>query len=52
LYLFAALAEAAPFCKDLKMGIAWVSKRDSIKDDINRESMQGRFGDAMAVQVS
>ena len=50
LYLMAALAEAAPYCKDLKMSALWVSKRDEIKNDINRESHQGRFGDAMAVR--
>lgn len=52
LYLFAALAEAAPFCKDLKMAGVWISKRDEIKNDINREAMQGRFGDAMAVSTA
>jgi hypothetical protein len=52
LYLFAALAEAAPYLKDLKMAMAWTSKRDEIKNDINREAMQGRFGDAMAVSTA
>lgn len=51
LYLMAALAEAAPYAQNLKMAGVWVAKRNEIKEDINRESMQGRYGDAMAVRV-
>jgi hypothetical protein len=51
LYLFAALAEATPYMKDLKMAAVWTAKRDGIKDDINEESMQGRYGAGMAVTL-
>lgn len=51
LYLMAALAEAAPYMKDLNMAGIWTAKRNEIKADINRESMQGRFGDGMAVSL-
>lgn len=52
LYLFAALAEAEPFLKNDKRVALWTSKRDQVKDDINKEAHQGRFGDAMAVRTA
>lgn len=51
LYLFAALAELEPFLKNDKRVALWMGKRDEIKNDINREAMQGRYGDGMAVSA-
>lgn len=49
LYLFAALAEAEPFLKNDKRVMLWMSKRDAILADVNREAQGSHFGDAMAV---
>jgi hypothetical protein len=51
LYLMAALAEAAPYMKDQAMTGVWTAKRNEIKEDINRETRQGRYGDGMAVSL-
>lgn len=51
LYLFASLAECAPFLKQGEWSPFWMQKRDMIKDEINRQANQSRFGDGMAVSV-
>lgn len=51
LYLFAALSELEPFLKNDKRVSLWMGKRDEIKNDINKEAMQGRYGDGMAVSA-
>lgn len=42
LYLFASLAEAAPYMKDDKRVPMWMSKRDSICADMNGEMQEGQ----------
>lgn len=52
LYLFAALAEAELFLKNDKRVLAWISRRDAILDDVNREDRAAKGGDGMAVRVA
>lgn len=51
LYLYASLAECGPFLKQTEWSPFWVQKRDSIKDECNRQANLSRFGDGMAVSV-
>ena len=51
LYLFAALAEAAPYIKDDPRIALWVAKRDMILNDVNREAEEGRQDTAMETQL-
>lgn len=45
LYLFAALAEAAPFLKNDSRVTLWTAKRDAILQDVNSEDKEGAYGD-------
>jgi hypothetical protein len=51
LYLWACMAETMPFLVNDKRVPLWISKRDGIIDDINREGRKSVGGDAMAVMV-
>ena len=52
LYLYAALAEAAPFILNADRTALYEAKYQSIKDSVNNAHKQGRFPSAMRVQVA
>ena len=52
LYLFAALAEAEAFIKNDPRIQLWMTKRDMILDDVNRQAGESRFGNGLAVRVA
>lgn len=52
LYLFAALAEAAPFMKDDARVVLWTSKRDQIVTDVNGEDDAEEFGGGPLVMAA
>lgn len=52
LYLFATLAEAAPFLKDDARVALWTAKRNEIAKDINSFATKYRYGDRISVRAS
>lgn len=52
LYLFAALAETAPYLKDDPRVQMWMAKRNEIASQINQYANRARSGDGMSVRVS
>lgn len=52
LYLFAALAEAAPYLKNDERALVWEAKYAKVRDDINGESRKEAFsGGPLVVRV-
>lgn len=51
LYLYATLAECAPFLKQGEWSPFWVVKRDMCLKDANSQSQASRFGDGMVTSL-
>lgn len=51
LYLFASLAEFAPFLKNDARVEMWTAKRNAILVDVNGQAQNQRFGDGMITSV-
>lgn len=49
LYLYASLAAATPFLKDDKRVALWEGEYKSVRDSVNRNERQGRYGNSLRV---